>query len=290
MRGDYLFTHGTVDNWWNVYARDDLIQRLGGRIPFFGGRTNPAARNFSVDTEGGLLGHIQRCTATISPDCSGNCTLGAQAPLLKRRATIPTHRSQQVAPERVLPLRALMNRLPICLITLLLAVFFPVYARVKPHYTFILPDQYVGWVQIVFNDPGASPFPVRRDGGREIAVPESGIPRTSGLRVHDVRGKDEFYYLSVLPNGKVELRPVASEYVLPGVGHGGFGVAGTGGRGTGGGSWFLFIGPPEVRAKFPDADWDKVVAEFAKTHGGKTRIESSGPYPTPGRIARDFLK
>jgi hypothetical protein len=176
-----------------------------------------------------------------------------------------------------------MNRLPICLITLLLAVFFPVYARVKPHYTFILPDQYVGWVQVVFNDPGASPLPVRKDGGREINVPESGISRTSGLRIHDVRGKDEFYYLSVLPNGKAERRPVPSGHALPGIDHGGFGVADTAGKGPGY-SWFIFIGPPEVRAKVSNADWDKVVAEFAKTHGGKTRIESSGPYPTPGRM------
>lgn len=50
MRGDYRFTEGSVDNWWNVYAPNDLIQRLGGRIPFFGGRTNPAARNLSINT------------------------------------------------------------------------------------------------------------------------------------------------------------------------------------------------------------------------------------------------
>jgi hypothetical protein len=79
------------------------------------------------------------------------------------------------------------------------------------------------------------------------------------------------------------------EYVLPGPTHGGFTMMDTDGKGRGS-SWYLFIGPPGLRAKVPDADWDKVVAEYAKTHGGKTRIESSGPYPTPGRMLSDALK
>jgi hypothetical protein len=175
-----------------------------------------------------------------------------------------------------------MNRLAICLMTLLV-VLFPAYGRAKPHYTFILPDGYVGWVQIVFNDPGASPFPVRKDGGREIEVPESGIPRTSVILVLDSKKKDEFYYRSFLPNGKVELRPVPSEYVLPGVLHGGFDVADTGGRGPGY-SWFLFVGPPEVRVKVPDADFDKVIAAHTSPDGHFTRIMATDPYPTPGRM------
>jgi hypothetical protein len=122
-----------------------------------------------------------------------------------------------------------MNKVAVCFLTLL-SVVFAVYGRTKPHYTFILPDGYVGWVQIVFNDPGASPFPIRRDGGREIQVPESGIARTSGLRVHDSKARNEFYYRSVLPNGEAEFRTVPSENVLPGIDHGGFGVADTGGK------------------------------------------------------------
>ena len=55
-RGDYRFTSGSVDNWWNVFARNDLIQRIGGRIPFFGGRTNPGARNIMVETAKGPIG------------------------------------------------------------------------------------------------------------------------------------------------------------------------------------------------------------------------------------------
>jgi hypothetical protein len=50
MRGDYPYTSGVVDSWWNVYAPNDIWQKLGGRVPFFGGRTNPAATNIRVNT------------------------------------------------------------------------------------------------------------------------------------------------------------------------------------------------------------------------------------------------
>src|SRR5580658_8598227 len=153
----------------------------------------------------------------------------------------------------------------------------------SPHYTFILPYKYVGWVQIIFNDPQASPLPLRKDKGYEIEVPESGMARTSHLRVHDFRRKDEFYYRSVLLDRKVGFIPVPSEYVMPGDSHGGFGVMDTGGKGPGY-SWFIFIGPRDLRAKVPLADWGKVVEEYSKTHGGRTRIESSEPYPNPGRM------
>ena len=191
------------------------------------------------------------------------------------RATRPNTPTGWLCRTWVLLVSEFKNRLAICSM-ILLSVLFPAYGRAKPHYTFILPDQYVGWVQLVFNDPGTSPLPVRRDGGREIDVPESGIPRTSGLRVHDVKGKDEFYYLSVLPNGKAELRPVPSEYVLPGIDHGGFGVADTGGQGPGY-SWFIFIGPPEIRARIPWAD-------ITKVPGYGRRLMAPDVYPTPGRM------
>jgi len=169
-----------------------------------------------------------------------------------------------------------MNKVAICFFTLL-SVVFPLWGRTKPHYTFVLPDGYVGWVQIVFNDPGSSPFRIRKGGGREIDIPESGIPRTSGLRVHDARGKDEFYYLSVPQNGKEKLRPLPSEYVLPGTDHGGFDVADTGGKGPGY-SWFIFIGPPEIRAHVPWGD-------ISKVPGYGRKLMAPDVYPTPGRVA-----
>jgi hypothetical protein len=161
-------------------------------------------------------------------------------------------------------------------LAILLVAIYPIYGRAKPHYTFILPDGYVGWVLVIFNDPQSSPLPIRRDGGRVIEVPESGIPRTSDVRVEDDRGHDEFYYRSVLPNGASELHPMPSEYVLPGEGHSGWGVADTGGKGLGY-SWFIFFGPPEIRAAIPWAD-------ITKVPGYGKKLMAPEVYPTPGRL------
>ncbi len=162
-------------------------------------------------------------------------------------------------------------------------LFPPAYGRVKPHYSFILPDGYIGWIQVVFSDPGAQLFSLRKDGGYEINVPESGISRTSEILVMDAKGKDDFYYRTLLPDGKSKFRLVPSQYVIQGVLDGGFSVGDTGGKGQGY-SWFLFVGPPEVRDKVPFADWAKVIATHEKSDKRGTRIEFSGPYPAPGRI------
>lgn len=159
---------------------------------------------------------------------------------------------------------------------------FPAWAK-SLHYTFILPNNYVGWVQVIFNDPQASPLRLRRDKGFEIEVQESGIARTSHLRVHDFKRQDDFYYRLSRTTGTPELRKVPSDYVLPGDSHGGFGVTDTGGKGLGY-SWFIFVGPPELRATVPLADWDKVADEWSKTHGGNKRVEFHDQYPTPGRM------
>lgn len=165
----------------------------------------------------------------------------------------------------------------------LVAVLAPCGWAKRPHYTFVLPDGYVGWVQVIFGDPQAPGLPFREDKGYEIDVPESGIARTSDWRVHASKVKDEFYYRSNLPDRPTELRPVPSAFVLPGDSHGGFGVMDTGGKGRGY-SWFVFVGPPSVRAEVPKADWDKVVDEYAKAHGGSMRVEWDGKYPQPGRM------
>ena len=159
----------------------------------------------------------------------------------------------------------------------------------KEHYTFVLPDKYVGWVQAIFNDVNAQPLQKRKDGGYQIDVPESGIPRTSHALVMDARTKNEFYYRVTLPDGGTALQPVPPDYVLPGTTNGGYEMMDTDGKGRGS-SWYLFIGPPELRAKFPEANWDEFVKAYPKTHGGRTRIESSGPYPTPGRMSTDAVK
>lgn len=105
------------------------------------------------------------------------------------------------------------------------------------------------------------------------------------LRVEDSEAKDEFYYRFLRSSGTVELRPVPNDFVLPGFSHCGFGMRDTAGRGPGY-SWFIYIGPPKLRAKEPLGNWDKVVDDYSKAHEGKKRVEFSGPYPTPGRVAQ----
>jgi uncharacterized protein DUF6843 len=153
-----------------------------------------------------------------------------------------------------------------------------------PHYTFLLPDGYIAWVQVIFSDRAAIPFPVRPDGGRVIDVPESGIARTSNLHVHDMAAKDEFYYRRILPKGEIELRRVPNTYVISDIDHGGFGVADTGGEGEGY-SWFLFIGPPEIRALVPEANYETVIAMHTNPDGHMTKIMVGDTYPTPGRMS-----
>ena len=65
----------------------------------------------------------------------------------------------------------------------------------RPRYIFMLPDGYVGWVQIIFNDPAAAALPMK-DGGYVIDIPESGLTRTSDIRVMDFNSQNEFYYHS----------------------------------------------------------------------------------------------
>jgi hypothetical protein len=170
-------------------------------------------------------------------------------------------------------------------IVLLTVIFGSLYSSARdkrPHYLFRLPNGYVGWVQIIFNAPQAPPFSIE-NGRVVVEIPESGIVRTSNLRIHASLAPDEFFYRDPSLGGISPNYPVPTCYFLPGVEHGGFGVMDTGGKGSGY-SWFIFIGPPELRAKVPQADWNKVVEDYQKAHGGKARIESFGPYPTPGRM------
>jgi hypothetical protein len=153
--------------------------------------------------------------------------------------------------------------------------------KVLPRYIFVLPDGYIGWIQIIFNDPQAANLPIKND-GVQIEVPESGVIRTSALRVHSDLAEDEFYYASQHSDSNPLLQRIPAGFVFPGINHGGFGVMDTGGKGKGY-SWFIFIGPPELRAKIPLADWDKVIEDWRKNHGNR-KIYASDPYPTPGRM------
>ena len=175
--------------------------------------------------------------------------------------------------------RTLFNRIAALLLFLSLAIT-PLHAhpkkKPKPHYTFILPDDYIGWVQVIFQDPQASPLPIRRDAGRVIEVPESGVSRTSDFRVSDIRAIDEFYYRTLQANGSSQLRPMPANLIIPGEGHGGWGVGDTGGKGPGN-SWFIFVGPPDLRAQTPGAD-------ITKEPGYGRKLMAPAVYPTPGRM------
>lgn len=175
----------------------------------------------------------------------------------------------------------MLRKCIVLLILLVAATHIDASSNKRPRYVFTLPAGYVGWIQVIFNDPNASPLPWK-DGGVQIEVPESGIPRTSDIRVEDDKVKDEFYYRSPSPNGNTAILPVPSEYVMPGFSHGGFGVMNTGGKGRGY-SWFIFIGPAALRAKVPLANWDDAVATHKKLYG-TTRVMAPDPYPTPGRM------
>jgi hypothetical protein len=156
----------------------------------------------------------------------------------------------------------------------------PAFAAKRPRYIFELPDGYVGWVQIIFNDP-SSPSLQIVDGGVLLAVPESGVVRTSALRIHSSQEPDEFYYKAADASGG-RRKPVPVDYVLAGINHGGFGVMDTGGNGRGY-SWFIFIGPPEQRKAVLLANWDEVVATQRRLHGN-AQVPIPSPYPKPGRM------
>jgi hypothetical protein len=170
----------------------------------------------------------------------------------------------------------------IWLLFLMLFVTLSGYAssRKQPRYIFSLPAGYVGWIQVIFNDPNSPPLQIV-DGGVLLAVPESGVFRTSALRILSSQAPDEFYYKMDDVSGS-RLKPVPADYVLAGISHGGFDVMDTGGKGKGY-SWFIFIGPPEKRKQVPYANWDEVVAMQRKLYGN-TKVMATFPYPTPGRF------
>jgi hypothetical protein len=53
--------------------------------------------------------------------------------------------------------RLAISRKAIFLVFLLYLALAQASARERPHYLFVLPDGYVGWIQIIFNDPQAPP-------------------------------------------------------------------------------------------------------------------------------------
>jgi hypothetical protein len=164
-----------------------------------------------------------------------------------------------------------MRRLGICL-SIFLAAIFPLAARGKPHYTFTLPDNYIGWVEIIFAVPEAPPLPAK---GRSqtIRIEENGTARTSSLRIERFT-TDDFFYRRTDDHGIERLVPLPPDYVTNDNSHGGFDAHDTRGNGPGY-PWYFFVGPPKTREKIP---MDEILANFWKPWS----VE-----PVPGRIKAD---
>ena len=64
----------------------------------------------------------------------------------------------------------------------------------SPHYVFVLPDRYTGWIQVIFESPGAPK--IEPDHGRFVLrVDKSGVVKTSSTESYVVGGShDEFVY------------------------------------------------------------------------------------------------
>ncbi len=163
-----------------------------------------------------------------------------------------------------------------CKIALLVAMTaLPTWA--KPwHNVFVLPSGYIGWVQIIFGDPGA-PFPPAKKKVLWFEVGESGIVRTPNLPAWFVPSRNELYYRGKDVGGAQRLVPIPAEYVINDLTNGGFTVSGTPDGSPGTASWFFFIGPRSIRDKIPMAD-------ITKEKGYGHPMPAPKTYPMRGRM------
>jgi hypothetical protein len=190
-------------------------------------------------------------------------------------------------------IRSLKSRLTkgALLLALLLALAPSGWGRQDPHYTFILPDGYTGWIQIIFAAPHG-PKPQFSHNGFVFRLNDSGILWTSLLHSNFPGSEDEFFYRRIDRKGKEVLVPVPAEYVCTGnsgldncfissddrvdafeIGRS---TVGRVSDGTPGNSWFLFVGPYALREK---------MARHAHFYPGTTnKMDVPEDDPIPGRI------
>lgn len=92
----------------------------------------------------------------------------------------------------------------------LLAHLSPSGDRHPWHYSFVLPDGYVGWIEIVYSDGNA---PLQPPIGKEyrIEISEDGIFRTGSMRVVAAAPKDIFLYRSSNSDGTAKLTSLPPE-------------------------------------------------------------------------------
>jgi len=192
--------------------------------------------------------------------------------------------------------RTCLSRLTrVALLAVLLLGLAPAgWGKTQPHYTFILPDGYTGWIHIIFASPNA-PKPEFSHNGFVFRPNDSGIVWTSMLHSYFPGSEDEFFYRKIDRKGKEVLVPVPAEYVCTGnsgldncfissddrvdaleIGRA---TKGRVSDGTPGQSWFLFVGPYALREK---------MARHAHFYPGTTnKMDVPEDDPTPGRIKDD---
>ena len=129
-------------------------------------------------------------------------------------------------------------------IVLFISMLCPLAWAKPPHYVFILPPDYVGWVQVIFGDVGAPSLPYKKR-ILTVEVSDSGAVRTKNLPVW-FSTRNEFFYRSKDQRGAEHLVPLPAGYVLDCAGQGGFVVSGTPDGSPGSASWFFFIGPSRL--------------------------------------------
>jgi hypothetical protein len=165
----------------------------------------------------------------------------------------------------------------------------------SPHYVFILPDGYVGWIQVIFDSPGAPEVVVPKHKRFVLRIDKSGVLKTSSLHHYFAfaGSHDEFFYSRLDPKGREVLSPVPSNYYCNGESglDSCYNTAGTmsdgftlsranlghPNDGTPGNSWFLFVGPPEARAK--------MAKRIHRAPGEKYQIDAPEDDPHPGMIS-----
>lgn len=162
----------------------------------------------------------------------------------------------------------------------------------SPHYLFVLPDGYVGWIQVIFDSPGA-PQVVANQGRFVLRVDKSGVLKTSSTEYVFAGSHDEFFYSRLDVKGKEVLSPVPMNYYCgkdsgidscygaEGTMSDGFTVGranlGRPNDGTPGHSWFLFVGPLELRAK--------MAKPIHRAPGEKYQIDVPEDDPHPGMLS-----
>jgi hypothetical protein len=170
------------------------------------------------------------------------------------------------------------------------------HARKLPHYVFVLPDGYTGWIQVIFESPNSPPLKLEHDNA-VLEIDNSGIIRLPIVGHLFAGSHDEFFYERVDASGKKIRVPVPANFVCPdssgmdncydanGDISDGFSVGratrGKANDGTPGSSWWLFVGPPDLRKKMakkitrnPDPKWPY-------------QIDVPENDPIPGRIKND---